>query len=225
MLGSTNTLLPNVSGNITRNATPCTPWAVFIFSPIHTQVQHSDSAKPSASRQASRPYPTPLWNRKPRISENVIRITIDTVNRTASPSTAPTSGADREIGRLRNRSNTPLAKSSFSPTPVPMVANMMLCASRPGSTNCRYCRQPPSPAIAPPNTNTNSTVKMIGWNVTSASASGFCRIRTMFRQASVRLCSTQLHGVRRTWRGRSWTAATALIGVLLRPRWPRRCDR
>ena len=31
-----------------------------------------------------------------------------TKNRTVSPSTAPTSGAERAIGRLRNRSNTPL---------------------------------------------------------------------------------------------------------------------
>ena len=49
----------------------------------------------------------------------------------------PVSGADREIGRLRNRSKIPLVTSVFSPMPVPMLANSTVITMMPGSTYCR----------------------------------------------------------------------------------------
>ena len=49
----------------------------------------------------------------------------------------PVSGADREIGRLRNRSKIPLLTSVFSPMPVPMLANSTVITMMPGSTYWR----------------------------------------------------------------------------------------
>jgi hypothetical protein len=46
----------------------------------------------------------------------------------------PVSGADREMGRLRNRSKMPLVTSVFRPTPVPMLANSTVITMMPGST-------------------------------------------------------------------------------------------
>jgi len=68
-----------------------------------------------------------------------------------SPSTAPASGAQRAMGRLRNRSKTPVVMSWLSISPVPKVANTTLMTSSPGSSNCRYACVLPC-AMAPPNT-------------------------------------------------------------------------
>jgi hypothetical protein len=68
---------------------------------------------------------------------NPVSTTITTQNRTVSPSTVPTRGADRAIGRLRNRSNTPLWMSSHSAVPSPMVKNMAIWATSPGSSSSR----------------------------------------------------------------------------------------
>jgi hypothetical protein len=59
------------------------------------------------------------------------------MNRTVSPRTAPVSGDERAIGRLRNRSNTPLWMSSLKAVPRFMVANMAICATSPGSNSSR----------------------------------------------------------------------------------------
>ena len=50
---------------------------------------------------------------------------------------APSSGAVREIGRLRKRSKMPVFRSSASPVPVPAEAKMTVCTSTPGSAYCR----------------------------------------------------------------------------------------
>ena len=73
---------------------PCTPWAVFSDSPSQTQIQHIDSANSNTITSASNPLPSPFWNRNPSANPVVIRITIDSEYRTASPRTAPISGAD-----------------------------------------------------------------------------------------------------------------------------------
>ena len=78
-----------------------------------------------------------MWNRKPSADPNPVSTAITTQNRAVSPSTAPISGDDRAIGRLRNRSNTPLWMSSHSAVPRPMVANMAICATSPGSSTSR----------------------------------------------------------------------------------------
>jgi hypothetical protein len=54
-----------------------------------------------------------------------------------SPMIVPVSGADREMGRLRNRSKMPLVTSVFRPIPVPMLANTTVITMMPGSTYCR----------------------------------------------------------------------------------------
>ena len=78
-----------------------------------------------------------MWNRKPSSDPNPASITIVTQKRTVSPITAPISGADRAIGRLRNRSNTPLRMSSHSAVPRPIEANIAIWATRPGSSCSR----------------------------------------------------------------------------------------
>jgi hypothetical protein len=50
---------------------------------------------------------------------------------------APTSGADRTIGRLRRRSKTPADRSVLRATPTPIVANSVIMATMPGKTYCR----------------------------------------------------------------------------------------
>ena len=58
------------------------------------------------------------------------------VNRTASPSSAPTRAEGCQIGNERNRSNTPLVMSVLSATPVYMVMNRTVCTRIPGRKNC-----------------------------------------------------------------------------------------
>jgi len=67
-----------------------------------------------------------------------------------SPRIAPASGAERAIGKARNRSNTPVATSWLSIMPVPRVANVTDSTMMPGSEYSRYwCVLP---ASCPPNT-------------------------------------------------------------------------
>lgn len=70
------------------------------------------------------------------------------VNRTASPSSMPTSGAGRHTGSERNRSKTPLPISVRRVCPVYIVIMISDCTRMPGSRNCTY--PPVDPASAPP---------------------------------------------------------------------------
>jgi hypothetical protein len=55
--------------------------------------------RPSAATR----FGTPVSMRKPRIAPNASSTVMATAKRTTSARTAPTSGAERAIGRLRNR--------------------------------------------------------------------------------------------------------------------------
>ena len=66
---------------------------------------------------------------KPRVTATDVMYLI------MSPSTAPARGAQRAIGRLRNRSKTPVVMSWLSIMPVPSVANTTLSTRIPGSEN------------------------------------------------------------------------------------------
>ena len=68
-----------------------------------------------------------------------------------SPSTAPASGAQRAIGRLRNRSKTPLEMSWLSISPVPKVANTTVMHQQPRQLVLQV-RVRAAVAMAPPNT-------------------------------------------------------------------------
>src|SRR5258705_284897 len=98
-----------------------------------------------------------------------------------SPSTPPISGADRRMGRLRNRSKTPVLMSVLRLTPVGADANRTFCTSSAGSRNCMYSWR--EPEMAPPSRYTKSTVKMIGWSVTSSSCSGVRIVLMRLRRA------------------------------------------
>ena len=100
---------------------------------------------------------------------------------------APTSGAEREIGRLRNRSKMPLVKSSSSPDAGAHRGEdhglheqrraARTAGSRAGAAGDRAAED-----------EDEQQRKMIGWNVTSSSASGVDGPDRCLRQASVPLC-------------------------------------
>src|ERR1700745_3683041 len=67
-----------------------------------------------------------------------------------SASTAPTSGTARPMGSDRNRSKTPFSMSAFMFCPIAMELIASVCASSPGSRQCRYSGRggrprPPAP--------------------------------------------------------------------------------
>jgi hypothetical protein len=143
-------LLPNTSGNIPRKEYVCTPCAVLTSMPTSADTQHMARAKASTSRQPAAAASGLFSIRKPRIMPKP-RVTATMMTyRTMSPSTAPASGAHRAIGRLRNRSNTPVEMSLLSISPVPTVPKITVMTRMPGSADCRYLCV--LPAIAPPNT-------------------------------------------------------------------------
>ncbi len=129
---------------------PCTERGCLTTMASAVNTQHSANAnsvtRPSAASTASGSVP----NRNPRITPSTSMISPDVRYRTRSAAMAPTSGADRPIGRLRNRSKIPVLRSSASATPVPADAKTKVCTSTPGRANCRYVCV--SPEIAPPNT-------------------------------------------------------------------------
>ena len=96
----------------------------------------------------------------------------------------PASTAERAIGSERKRSTTPVAMSSASPTAVPMIANANVWTMIPAIRYSWY--EPPGTAIAPPNTNANSTTNISGCSVTSISFSGTCRTWLRLRLVSAR---------------------------------------
>src|SRR6266487_3423117 len=102
----TKALLAKVSGNSTVNPNTCT------FSGSLTSMAIAPTA-----------LARPVWTRKPRIEPTPSRIPTDHACLTTSAAMRPASGAERAIGRLRKRSNTPLVMSVFSATAVFMVRN------------------------------------------------------------------------------------------------------
>ena len=133
----TNVDEPNVSGKISRNASPWTAPALRATSPTRTKIHETDIENPTSSRHAAavRSQPPVGWN--PMARPTVMSTPIESVNRTTSPRTAPTSGAERAMGRLRNRSKTPLPMSALRFTPIAVATNRPFCTMRAGSTNCR----------------------------------------------------------------------------------------
>nr|BFE76956.1 hypothetical protein GCM10020092_102570 [Actinoplanes digitatis] len=86
--------------------------------------------------------------------------TVTITYRTMSPSTAPSSGAERGTGSDRNRSKMPFAMSVLRLTPIAMQPVAMVCARMPGSRNCRYSSV--DPATAPPKMYTKMTRNSTG---------------------------------------------------------------
>ncbi len=129
----TSAVLPKVSGNVARKPTPWTAPAERTVSPIQTNTQDRHIAKPIATTTARAAAANPWVVRKPRAAVKTSSTPIAVANRTTSATTAPTRGAERAIGRLRNLSKTPLAMSLLSATPMPPVANIRVCTRMPGT--------------------------------------------------------------------------------------------
>src|SRR5260370_1399577 len=142
--------------------------------------------------------------------------------RTMSPRTAPASGAQRAIGRLQNRSKTPVAMSWLSIRPVPSVANTTLRTRIPGRENCRYLCVPP--AMAPPKTYVNSSRYMIGCRLSPSRSSMLVLIFSTLRQVSVNVFRSPPSGVSlRAGAGIAAGPPIAVIGCFppVRGRFPR----
>ncbi len=114
----TSRLLPNTSGNMARNPNHCTPCGVFVSRPMSAENQHMATAN-SSSRHPAIAASAVVPTRNPRIIPKPSVTATEMLYRTMSPRTAPASGAQRAIGRLRNRSKTPVAMSWLSIRPVP----------------------------------------------------------------------------------------------------------
>jgi len=133
----TSRLLPNTSGKNAMNPKAWTPCGVFTSMPMRADAQHMARAKASSSRQPAMAEAGLVVTRNPRIIPKPMVTATEMTYRTMSPVTAPASGAQRAIGRLRNRSKTPLEMSWLSMSPVPSVANTTVITSSPGSSYCR----------------------------------------------------------------------------------------
>lgn len=128
---------PKVSGKPMSIAVPCTLRGFFIVTPSTTKIHDIANAKTRTSPTAARAENTSVWTRNPIAEPKPNTIAIETTYRHTSPSAAPASGVNREIGRDRKRSKTPLEMSSHSATPVPSDANTTVWTRIPGSTNWR----------------------------------------------------------------------------------------
>ena len=91
----------------------------FTIIPIHTDTQHRHSPNTIIKATATRNDTGSVCTRKPMITAMTSSTVRATTYRTMSPRTAPTSGADRAIGMLRNLSNTPLVMSVLRAIPMP----------------------------------------------------------------------------------------------------------
>jgi hypothetical protein len=146
----TKALLANVIGKTNTNP------SIITFSGSSTSIATStgiqEKARVNTTSRAKAPS-TPsglVPTRKPSSIPTTSRIAIDHTWRTTSAVIRPASGAERAIGRLRKRSNTPLVRSAFSATPVFMVRNSAFWLMMPARPNWRYAFG--EPAMAPPKT-------------------------------------------------------------------------
>ncbi len=133
----TSRLLAKMIGNIAVNPKACTPCGGFTRSPINAEIQHMDSANASTSRHPLAAARGLVPIRKPRIMPKPSITATEIMYRITSPRSAPASGAQRAIGKLRKRSKTPALMSWLSISPVPSMAKSTLCTSKPGSAYCR----------------------------------------------------------------------------------------
>ncbi|GAB3986721.1 hypothetical protein GCM10029978_102960 [Actinoallomurus acanthiterrae] len=95
--------------------------------PITVPIEENANAKAISSRMPPSAGATPFWNRNPTAYPAATMMSSVRVLRADSATSRPTSTADRAIGSDRNRSISPLCRSSARPTEVPAVANAMVC--------------------------------------------------------------------------------------------------
>jgi len=146
----TNAPLAKVNGKIRTNPNTWTFSGASTRTPTSTGSQEKARENTSTRPTASSASGTPVWIRKPRSIPTPSRMPMAHSWRTTSAAIRPASGAERAMGRLRNRSNTPLLKSLFSAIAVFSVRNIAFCTMMPASPYSRYARG--EPATAPPNT-------------------------------------------------------------------------
>src|SRR3954451_4989093 len=121
VVGLTNTLLRKVSGNSTSMLTPITDFSERRNSPNIVQTQENANENTTSSPTPATTPGTPPAGRKPSTSPITMIVVAARTYRSRSPKIAPTSAAGRQIGSVRNRSNTPFSMSVLTPTPVYMV--------------------------------------------------------------------------------------------------------
>src|SRR5215207_3944477 len=143
----------NTSGARIGNDTACAVSASFTMRPTMANTHDNEYEKarmiPTAPIRPQTFVPIVQPTMKPTTH---IRMTTKKF-RTRSASVRPTSTAERAIGSDRNRSMSPLLRSSASPTPVVSEPNTIVCTKMPGIRKFTYvCPGGRLPWIAPPNT-------------------------------------------------------------------------
>src|SRR4051794_25303209 len=164
-------------------------WAVSAFlvtRPMIANNHESEYANASVMPIAPRKPHAFVWMRQPTMKPTIDMSTITNALRTKSASVRPTSTALRAIGNERNRLMRPFWRSSARPTPVLRAPNTIVWMKTPGIRKSTY-GTPPGTLLpmAPPNTYTNMTTKMIGWMVANTTSSGVRRRFTRLRHAMV----------------------------------------
>jgi hypothetical protein len=99
-------------------------------------IQANALPNPTASANAPSAATGPACSRKPSSVPTATVTRVAAAVRAPSARIRPVSTAERAIGRERNRSMMPLARSSLRPIPVMTVPNTTVCTMIPGMTNC-----------------------------------------------------------------------------------------
>jgi hypothetical protein len=210
----TNALLANASGNTTTKPSMITFSGSSTSMATSTGSQEKATVNTTSSATAPSTPAAPCSTRKPSRNPTPSRIAIDQSWRTTSATMRPASGAERAMGRLRKRSNTPLVMSVFSAMPAFMVRNRAFWVMMPARPNWRYAWG--DPAMAPPKTNANNSTNISGCRLRSPSSIGLCRIWTRLRQARVRMWPTAASGPTRAGAGAAVAGTDGAMVVMLR---------
>lgn len=124
---------PNCSGISTSIPIPWTAWAVFMASPSTMKIHMMAAPNTADSATASRSPSTDVPRDMPRAKPIASRMMMATIIRPSSTTILAMSTEERAIGIVRNRSMTPLRKSSLTPVPTAMAMFMPIIAISPGT--------------------------------------------------------------------------------------------
>src|SRR6266498_948747 len=127
-----------------------------------------------------------VCQRNPMASPTASSSTMVRVVPARSARVRPAGSAERAMGRERNRSMTPLARSSAILNAAPWLPNRANWASSPGMSQLTYLPWAAGGSvgwIAPPKTSVNIRMKMTGMTLEVTSTSGSRSVRIRSRRA------------------------------------------
>src|SRR6266545_8164750 len=131
--------------------------------------------------KASTPLAIPSWSRKPTRKLTIVMTSSPQTCIAVSATARPVSTAPRGIGKERNRSSRPWARSSVMLMAAPIPCQMSMVVTMPGTTKSTY-PSPPAP-IAPPKMQRKMTRNITPWIVLVHSSCGVRRNLSRLRLA------------------------------------------